>query len=156
LAFCPAHDDHRPRLSIDEGADGRALVKCWAGCTLDAVLSAIGLTKKDLFLLRALPKSSGNGRSLGSTPTPTPFDWQKCLDAFTDNQVEHVAKWRGFSPEFLRELRDAKLIGIFNRLVAFPVHKAGPGCWMPLSVKAKEQPVVLLPQRHQGCAISDW
>jgi DNA primase len=27
IAKCPAHDDHKPSLSIDEGADGRALIK---------------------------------------------------------------------------------------------------------------------------------
>ena len=58
ISRCPAHDDGKPSLRIDEGADGRALVKCWAGCTLDAVLSAIGLTTKDLFPVSAFPKSS--------------------------------------------------------------------------------------------------
>jgi uncharacterized protein DUF3987/Toprim domain-containing protein len=118
-ARCPAHDDREPSLSIDEGADGRALVKCWAGCTLDAVLLALGLTKKDLFPLSPLSQSSGSGRPEGSTLTATRFDWQKCVDAFTDNHVEQVAKWRGFSPELVRELRDAGLIGVFNGLVAF-------------------------------------
>jgi 5S rRNA maturation endonuclease (ribonuclease M5) len=48
-ARCPAHEDRKPSLSINEGADGRALIKCHAGCSTDAVLRAIGLTTKDLF-----------------------------------------------------------------------------------------------------------
>ena len=29
-ARCPAHDDRRPSLSVSEGDDGRALVRCHA------------------------------------------------------------------------------------------------------------------------------
>ena len=121
LGKCPAHQDQRPSLSIDEGVDGRALVKCWAGCTLDAILSALGLTKKDLFSPATLPKPTGNGELPDSTPTATSFDWQNCKHGFTDKQAGHVAKWRGFSPEFVKELRDNGQIGIYDGLVAFPV-----------------------------------
>lgn len=40
-ACCPAHDDHNPSLSIDDSDNGGVLVKCWAGCTQDAVISAL-------------------------------------------------------------------------------------------------------------------
>jgi DNA primase len=40
IAVCPAHDDHDPSLSISEGKDGRVLLKCFAGCQFDAILSA--------------------------------------------------------------------------------------------------------------------
>jgi hypothetical protein len=46
---CPAHDDRNPSLSIHAGDDGRALVNCHAGCTVDAVCGAIGLRPADLF-----------------------------------------------------------------------------------------------------------
>jgi hypothetical protein len=49
MARCPAHADKSPSLSIAEGRDGRALVRCFAGCTLDAVLQAAGLTIQSLF-----------------------------------------------------------------------------------------------------------
>jgi len=48
-ARCPAHDDRKPSLSVARGEDGRALVKCQAGCTTADVLSAVGLTEPDLF-----------------------------------------------------------------------------------------------------------
>jgi len=48
-ARCPAHEDRTPSLSIAEGADGRVLVKCMAGCELDDVTSALGMTTADLF-----------------------------------------------------------------------------------------------------------
>lgn len=48
-ARCPAHDDRAPSLSVAEGADGRVLLTCHAGCPPDAVLAAVGLTWSALF-----------------------------------------------------------------------------------------------------------
>jgi hypothetical protein len=48
-ALCPAHDDTRPSLSVNEGDDGRALVHCFAGCAADDVIKACGLNMADLF-----------------------------------------------------------------------------------------------------------
>ena len=48
-ALCPAHDDHTPSLCVRQGDDGRALVKCHAGCSTPDVLHVLGLTVKDLF-----------------------------------------------------------------------------------------------------------
>lgn len=48
-AICPAHDDQRPSLSIGRGAEGRVLVTCMAGCSLEDVLAALGLSVSDLF-----------------------------------------------------------------------------------------------------------
>ena len=47
-ARCPAHEDRRPSLSIAEGDDGRALVRCHAGCTVDEICAAVGLRVADL------------------------------------------------------------------------------------------------------------
>ncbi|REK24792.1 MAG: DUF3987 domain-containing protein [Planctomycetota bacterium] len=47
-ARCPAHEDQRPSLSVAEGDDGRALVNCHAGCTVDAICAALGLRVADL------------------------------------------------------------------------------------------------------------
>ena len=49
IARCPAHDDKHPSLSIRETADGKVLVKCWTGCSVDAVVAAAGLELSDLF-----------------------------------------------------------------------------------------------------------
>jgi 5S rRNA maturation endonuclease (ribonuclease M5) len=48
-AQCPAHDDQHASLSVSTGQDGRILVKCNAGCTNPAILSALGLTWGDVF-----------------------------------------------------------------------------------------------------------
>ena len=46
---CPAHEDRTPSLSIAEGAAGRTLITCHAGCTTESILSARGLKMADLF-----------------------------------------------------------------------------------------------------------
>ncbi len=48
-ARCPAHEDHRNSLSVSEGRDGRALVKCHAGCDFVQIATALGLKDTDFF-----------------------------------------------------------------------------------------------------------
>ncbi len=48
VAHCPAHDDQNPSLSIGTGKDGRALVKCFAGCKVEEICDAVGLPVIDL------------------------------------------------------------------------------------------------------------
>jgi len=43
MARCPAHEDRDPSLSISEGREGQPLVHCFAGCTYEAVVAALGL-----------------------------------------------------------------------------------------------------------------
>jgi hypothetical protein len=48
-ACCPAHDDRNPSFKLDEGDDGRALVYCHAGCTLEEIAAALQIPLTDLF-----------------------------------------------------------------------------------------------------------
>lgn len=49
MCTCPTHDDRNPSLSVKEGDDGRVLLKCFAGCSVDAVAGALGLEMRELF-----------------------------------------------------------------------------------------------------------
>jgi hypothetical protein len=49
IALCPAHEDTEPSLSVSEGKDGRALIKCFAGCLPQHITDALGLEMGDLF-----------------------------------------------------------------------------------------------------------
>lgn len=48
-ARCPAHEDKHSSLSVSVGEDNRILLNCHAGCSVDAITRAIGLSVKDLF-----------------------------------------------------------------------------------------------------------
>lgn len=48
IARCPAHDDRTPSLSI-RAADDRILIHCHAGCHAEDVITALGLTWRDLY-----------------------------------------------------------------------------------------------------------
>jgi hypothetical protein len=65
-AKCPAHPDRLPSLSIAEGQKG-LLLKCWAGCTIQEITSALGLRVSDLFTDALLPR---NARPTIQEPRP--------------------------------------------------------------------------------------
>lgn len=88
------------RTALHEAAE-------WAGHTLQKTNDA-GLTRA--------PSAPGHENS------KEPFDWQPCVAAFTDNHLERLAKWRGYSIEFCSWLRERSLVGLYNGYAAFPVH----------------------------------
>lgn len=67
-ACCPAHEDRSPSLSINEGDDGRVLLKCFAGCLNEAIVEALGIEQRDLFRECSSPS---NGKVRRSTTKPT-------------------------------------------------------------------------------------
>jgi hypothetical protein len=72
-ACCPAHEDRKASLSVSEGRDGRALVICHVGCTIEAIVSAVGLTVRDLMPEPNGPAPIRNGMSKAAAlafPTP--------------------------------------------------------------------------------------
>ena len=66
-ALCPGHDDNHPSLSLAEGDDGKALLKCHAGCDLGQILGPLGLTENDLFLTH---------ETMDSRPQPIEYDYR--------------------------------------------------------------------------------
>jgi len=62
-ACCPAHADSEPSLSIGLGEQGQVLLKCFAGCSLERIVEAMGLTIMDLFPNGAstVEQASSNG-----------------------------------------------------------------------------------------------
>ncbi len=60
-ARCPAHEDKDPSLSVSD-RDGNILLKCFAGCSAESIMGALGLSMADLF---AEPKPNGSGKRKG-------------------------------------------------------------------------------------------
>ena len=56
-AQCPAHDDQRPSLSVGRAKDGKVLLYCHAGCSIERILKALNMEMSDLF-----PRRQGGGR----------------------------------------------------------------------------------------------
>jgi hypothetical protein len=83
-ARCPAHDDRKASLSVSEGDDGTALVKCHAGCDTPAVVSAVGMTLADLFPPKPGPALYRNG-----TPKVGGRTFHTAIDALTDLERRH-------------------------------------------------------------------
>ena len=48
-ALCPAYDDNQPRLSFAETEDGTILLRCFRGCDVADICSALGVRVSDLF-----------------------------------------------------------------------------------------------------------
>lgn len=48
FARCPAHDDQKPSLSVNEGNDGRVVLNCFADCKIGDILQHLGLRMADL------------------------------------------------------------------------------------------------------------
>jgi hypothetical protein len=48
-ACCPSHEDRSPSLAIRETEDGRILLKCFGGCSVQEIVSAIGMDIGELF-----------------------------------------------------------------------------------------------------------
>jgi hypothetical protein len=61
---CPAHNDDTPSLSIGVGEDGHVLLHCFAGCPIEKILAAAGLSMRDLFR----PRTKGRGVAKGTQP----------------------------------------------------------------------------------------
>ena len=57
-AKCPAHDDAHCSLSVAH-RDGKWLLNCHAGCSIDAIVSALGIQRSDLF---DAPKRKATGK----------------------------------------------------------------------------------------------
>jgi hypothetical protein len=46
---CPAHEDANPSLSIGPGNNQALVLHCFAGCSIEAICSSLGIELKDLF-----------------------------------------------------------------------------------------------------------
>lgn len=129
-ALCPAHEDKRPSLDIDESLTGNVLLFCRSHqCTASDICAAIGLDPRDLF-------ASGS-RSCAPAPAkltqPKPDDgealkewWPTLPDAMTVNTPAgfKLAVWYFYTPTFVRARYEKPGDKTFR-----PFHEVEPGKW---------------------------
>jgi hypothetical protein len=116
---CPVADHKRGHLCVSVDTQ-RQVWHCNDDDVGGSVIDWI-VRERNCTAAEAMRILSGNG----AMPQTAAFDWKKCVAAFTDKHIQHVAKWRGFTEAFMRDLRDNGHIGIHRGLVAFPVHNNG-------------------------------
>jgi hypothetical protein len=85
----------------------------------------------------------------GEAEQDAPFDWQACVDRFSESHAQKLAKWRGYSAEIVSFLHDKKLVGIYNgENIAFPAEGGAhyrvkaDGSWR-YSRGAKASPLII-------------
>lgn len=93
LCQCPAHDDDKPSLRIEQG-DTAVLMHCWAGCFFQDVVRNAGLRISDFF------------------PDPLPRDgdsredaWAKQAEDRTWGKIHREIKARAKTDRFWEETR---------------------------------------------------
>jgi putative DNA primase/helicase len=96
-ALCPVHDDREPSLSVAEGDDGRALLRCFAGCEAEEVAAKLGLEMKDLFAQRNGSRNNSSGRRDLTSPPNNAATVQRCT-------LKDYSEAKGLPVEFLNRL----------------------------------------------------
>jgi hypothetical protein len=90
---CPAHHDTKPSLVVTQD-DGKALVRCFAGCRTTNIVAALGLTMADLFVGRREPVAA---RRVVAT-----YDYQAIDGTILGQKIRYTPKgfrWRHHSPD---------------------------------------------------------
>lgn len=89
---CPAHEDRRPSLSVNQGERG-AVLYCHAGCRIEQVLTALELEESDLF---DEPRPNGRDHIAVRSVSP-PRRVAEYL--YTDRHAEPIARKVRFEPK---------------------------------------------------------
>lgn len=100
-ALCPAHDDRNPSLSI-KADDDKLLLKCFAGCSTEEVVAALGLELRDLFAddgEREVPFTTGGG---GASIPPNDIETVEHSPETPGCTLEHYAEAKRLPVEALR------------------------------------------------------
>jgi hypothetical protein len=131
-ALCPFHDDKHNSFSVWKSSGGLWFWKCHAGCGEGDEITFLeqhgGVSRREA-IKRYLEMAGMNG----SPPSPlsprstSSWNWSACVAAFTDEHIERLANWRGYSIEFCYWLRKDGFVGLYDDCIAFPVHNHPSG-----------------------------
>jgi hypothetical protein len=160
-ARCPFHEDQHNSFSVWKNGAGIWFWKCHTGCGEGDEITFLekhhGISNKEA-TKRFLAMAGGNGVTpppyQAASRTTAALDWQACVQGFTKEHGEQVAKCRGYSIEFCCWLKGNGLVGLHNGCIAFPVHdRAGnvvachyrlkDGSWRYYPQGAKVRPLVI-------------
>jgi len=106
VACCPSHQDKNPSMTVRELEDGVVLIHCFAGCSVDQILNAVGLEFDALFPDKLKRDHTPSARR--------PFPAADVLLALVNELhvvaiiVGDIEEKRAVSPEDMARLRLAK------------------------------------------------
>src|SRR5437867_2929190 len=101
MAKCPAHEDKTPSLSIGEGSDGRALLKCFAGCETSSVLAALNMKPQDLFPAKVSVPTATAPVKNAAAKTPNVPVQPRPLGVILDDLAQRLPSYVSFQcPEY--------------------------------------------------------
>lgn len=104
IARCPAHDDRRASLSIRDLEDGRILVHDFAGCTVEQVLTAIGMDMSALFPERGNTHTKPERRPFNASDVLRCVGFEALLVA---TAATNIANGTALTPKDLERLKVA-------------------------------------------------
>ena len=169
-AKCPFHDDEHNSFSVYKNGSGEFRFKCHGGCGAGDEINFLELHEK-LSRRDAVKRFLDLAGLNDATParSTTTFDWQKCVDAFIEKDLEWLSDWRGYPGEFCSWLHKRELVGLYDGCIAFPVHENGRvvaahvrpknGSWYYEPKGTKTRPLVigeLLPANPVHVFESQW
>jgi hypothetical protein len=103
---CPAHPDSSPSFSVDAGRDGRALLRCFAGCSLAHILKTLRLHQDTLTQTPSFTPAEHAARLRIEFPPVThtghPAGRGCRLEATHDYGEHYLERWR--SPSGAKDL----------------------------------------------------
>lgn len=102
MARCPAHDDRSPSLSITP-AEGGVLLYCHAGCEPADVVTAMGLTTRDLY-----DQPRTNDQAAGDRWLPGGLTWVEAYDYSTESGTLVYQVIRGTDPAGQKTFRQRR------------------------------------------------
>jgi hypothetical protein len=122
---CPLHGDRRPSLRVARADDGTVLLRCWAGCPTEDVVTALGFAWSDLYPSGWSP--SRQPRRLRLSELPVPVDPATELpEPSSSRWVTRLADKRRWSIDLLDRL-GCRAVVYRRRVVRvrFPFVRAG-------------------------------
>jgi hypothetical protein len=174
-ARCPFHDDKHNSFSVWRNDAGVWFFKCHAGCGQGDEIAFLELherisTSEAIKLYLGMASVNGETQLAWKRPSTSAFDWRVCVEAVTEKHLQHLAAWRGYSLENVREWHRRGWIGLYDDCIAFPVHDTAgvvvaahyrqkDGSWRYYPAGLKVRPLVigeLVPGEHVHVCESTW
>lgn len=120
-AQCCAHDDRKPSLSIRDVGNGRILLNCFAGCSYESILLALGLDPKHRQSYYVPPQPIR--KAIEDKPIDARGIWQRWFDATEFGYMDAFGILLGVDTDALRSIGCAWAEP--HNAWAFPMKDAG-------------------------------